>query len=83
MPTRFAKLHPRRQGNQRDRAAFTASFANIISPLRKSASMRTVLPSATRTLLLRQQLLGHVLAADFDLAFVLAGLRKIIGKLHP
>ncbi len=29
------------------------------------------------------ELLEHVLAADFDFALVLAGLREIVGKLHP
>jgi len=32
---------------------------------------------------LRVKFLKHVLAADLDFAFVLAGLGEIVGKLHP
>ena len=33
--------------------------------------------------LARMQFLGDALTADPDLAFVLAGLREVIGNLHP
>jgi hypothetical protein len=33
--------------------------------------------------LVRMQFLGDALTADPDLAFVFAGLREVIGNLHP